>query len=155
MLWDLQDVVIETDFGPYETRVLVGQPNAGCLHRHHPSGMMIYMYNDDPGVYYNERGGRVSDTIAAEANFDVETYGKAHRRKLAYAKASGAVDAEFEGQTNLKVLKEQGEYRLVELGKGVAQVQFVEADGKGAPLTGTMTLAAATKLFDSMLVPEE
>ncbi len=156
MLWDVVDVAIETDFGPYLERRVVGQPSGGTIHRVGPGGMMIYMYNDDPGVFYNEHGGRVSNAIAAQANFDVETLAKLHRRKLAMEKATDAVDQEWsEQRSSARVLAEKGEYRLVELGKGHCQVQFIEADGQGSPLSASMAPPAARKLFDDLVLSDE
>lgn len=156
MLWDTEDVLVDTDFGPFAERRLIGQPNGGCIHRNGPGGMTIYMYNDDPGVFYNERGGRVSEGIAAAAGFDVETLGKAQRRKQAMALAAEKVEAEYASLPRAKVIAERGEYRMVEIAPGHFQIQFVESDGNGSPLTTQpLTRKAADKMFEDLAGPEK
>lgn len=151
MLWDHHDVVIETDHGPYIERQLIGQPNGGCVHRTGPGGMQVFMYCDDPGVFYNERGGRVSEGIARQAGFDVDTLSKAQRKKQAMLQAQKTVEEEYAGIAAMKIIEERGEYRLVEPAPGHFQIQFVEADGSGSTLTTSpLTEKAARKLFVEM-----
>ena len=151
MLWDSRDVLIETDWGPFQERQLIGQPQGGVIHRLGPGGMMIFMYCDEPGVFYNEKGGKVSDALAGACGFDVETLAKARRKRAALAKAGAQIDAEFAGIQSTKVVKERGEYRMVETAKDLYAIQFVEADGTGSPLTTVpLSLAQAEKLFEEL-----
>jgi hypothetical protein len=118
--------------------------------------MEIIMYNADPGVYLNERGGRVSEEMARAVGFDVDTLGKAKRRLAALKLANQSVEEEFEGQTNTKVVLERGEYRMTEIAPGLFAIGFIEADGKTAPLTTVpLSRKAADKLFDQLAGPAE
>lgn len=48
--------------------------NRGCMIKHHRSGMRIVMYYDEPGVYYDERGGEVTAELAKTVGFDVDRH---------------------------------------------------------------------------------
>jgi hypothetical protein len=148
--------MVDTPFGPFVERKLVGQPRAGIQKRLGPGGMEIIMYNADPGVYLNERGGRVSEEMARAVGFDVDTLGKARRRLAALKVANEAVEEEFEGQPNSKVVLERGEYRMTEIALGLFAIGFIEADGKTAPLTTVpLSRKAADKLFDQLAGPPD
>jgi hypothetical protein len=153
MIWETRDVLIETTYGTFIERQVVGQPNGGILLRQGPGGMSVYMYNDDPGVFLNERGAIVSDAIASQAGFDVASLAKARRRKLALSKAQAGIDAEYATEENSNIIEERGEYRLVEVAQGHFQIHFVEEDGKGSPLSGILTRQAAAKLFLDLAGP--
>lgn len=45
--------------------------NRGCVIRISPLGYRVVMYNDTPGVYFDEKAARVSDKIAEQAGFSV------------------------------------------------------------------------------------
>jgi hypothetical protein len=156
MLWETEDVLVETMHGPFMERKLIGQPNGGVQMRLGPGGMCIYMYNDDPGTYLNELGGVVSDRIAQAAGFDIDSLARSKRKKAAMRAAEIAVDEEFAAQgSHSKVVKERGEYRMVEIADGLFAIQFIEPDGKGTNLTKVpLARKAAEKLFDDMAGPE-
>ncbi len=154
MIWDTRDVLVETEHGPFIERQLVGQPNGGVTHRQGPGGIAVFMYNDDPGVFLNERGAPVSDRFAEAAGFDVQSLGRARRKKIAMAKVGAQVDAEFSEQTNSNIIMERGEYRLVEIAPGHFAIHFIEPDGHGSPLSATvLSRKAAEKLFDELAPP--
>ncbi len=155
LVWETRDVLVETQYGPFIERQLVGQPNGGIQMRQGPGGVQVFMYNDDPGVFLNERGAPVSDVFAGAAGFDVVTLGKLRRKKQALAKAAGSIEEEFEHEgAAANVLVERGEYRLVELAPGHFQVQFIEEDGRGSPLSATvLTRKAAEKIFEDLAGP--
>lgn len=156
MLWETEDVLTETTHGPFVERKLIPQPQGGIQMRLGPGGMAVYMYNDAPGVFLNERGARVSEGLARQAGFDVDTLAREQRKQAAMIAAGKAVEAEFAGMTNTKIVREKGEYRLVEIAAGLFSIQFIEPDGRGTPLT-TQPLArkAADKIFDEMAGVEE
>jgi hypothetical protein len=157
MLWETEDVLVETMHGPFIERRLIGQPNGGIQMRQGPGGMCIYMYNDEPGVFYNERGGKISDRLAEQAGFDVNSLSREKRKQAAMRAAGLAVEEEFASQGgHSKVVKERGEYRMVEVAEGLFSIQFIEPDGKGTTLTKVaLARKAADKLFDDMAGPEE
>ncbi len=157
MIWDVRDVLIETSHGPFIERQLIGQPNGGVIHRQGPGGIGVFMYNDDPGVFLNERGAPVSERFAEAAGFDVQSLGRQRRKKVAMEAAGKAVEAEFsQDAPNSYIIKERGEYRLVELAPGHFAIHFIEPDGTGSPLSATaMPRKAAETLFDQLAPPVE
>src|SRR5215469_7430201 len=124
MLWDTEDVVIETVHGDFTERRLIGQPNGGVVHRLGPGGIMVLLFNQHPGGIYNERGVRVPDSFWTGT--DLEELKKKRRRKAAMALAASQVEEEFSNVAAHKVIKEQDEYRLVEIGPQHFQIQFIE-----------------------------
>lgn len=145
-LWDSEDIEVETAHGNFSERRLLGQPNGGVRHRIGPGGMNIYMYNDQPGVFYNERGVRVPDSFWTGS--DLEELKKKGRRLAAMKLATEKVEEDFAGVAGVKIMREAGEYRLVEIAPNHYQIQFVEEDGRGSPLTPLpMTLKQAEKVF--------
>ncbi len=156
MLWETEDVLVETDYGPFSERRLIGQPNGGIQMRSGAGGIGIVMYNDEPGVYYNERGGRVTEAVAAGAGFDVASFGKERRKRDAMKLAASGIEAEYAGHgPSANVIAERGEYRLLEIAAGHFAIHFIEADGKGANLTPhALPRKAADKLFEDLAGPE-
>lgn len=156
MLWQMADEVIETDIGPFTQRVLVGQPNAGVIHRAGPGGMAIYMYNEEPGVFYNERGAVVPVEMAQMAGFSVEPLLMAREKKMAMEEARRLVELQFASRGLMRnVVEERGNYRLVECAKGRFNVEFVE--GEEATVmneAGPMLEGDAHGLFNG-LAPKE
>lgn len=67
----------------------------GCTIRFHGSGFRVVMYKDAPGVYYDERGGEVSEKIAAQAGFDVEALRREKLKRRRLAEYQAQVEAEF------------------------------------------------------------
>lgn len=157
MRWETVDVIVETPHGNHIERQIIGQPNGGVLARQGPGGVSVFMYNDDPGVFLNERGAPVSERFAEAAGFDVQTLGKMRRKKQAMAAAARGVESEFEQEVgNSNIVLERGEYRLVEVANGHFQIHFVETDGRGSPLSASiLTRKAAEKLFDELAPPVE
>lgn len=99
----------------------------GVWMRSHPSiGMDIYMYVDDPGVYYDAHGNGVPKELAEAAGFDVETLQKEHLRKTAMDNAMAEIDAKY-GSHEKKVVKESGGYQVWDLGLG----RYNVTDAKG------------------------
>lgn len=45
------------------------------------TGIQIYMYKDEPGVYYDRHGRRVPETLAKQAGFDVARFARLRQHK--------------------------------------------------------------------------
>ena len=127
--------------------------NRGCIIRYIGStGEAIYMYVDTPGVFYNEVGRVVSAEAAHAAGYDTEYLLKIRRRNDARNAAIAAVDAEFAQSQGRKILREAGEYRLVEVREGFYNVEF--EDGTVLNARGPVPLDIAENLFRQCLGDE-
>jgi hypothetical protein len=121
-------------------------------------GMDVFMYRQNPGVYYNAHGDKVGEGIAKMAGFDVDKYSKLRRRKLAVAAATSAADAELlasEAVDQSVVVREKDGYKIIALGSG----RHLVKDPEGNVLTQgvVLTLQMAEKVLDeviSAMVPE-
>lgn len=67
----------------------------GCSIRIHSAGFRVVMYKDAPGVFYDERGQKVSEAVAAQAGFDTETLGRERQKQERMAEFRKQVEAEF------------------------------------------------------------
>jgi hypothetical protein len=116
---------------------------------HQGSGMDVYMYADDPGVFLNAHGDVISDALAAEAGYDIEKLGKERVRKSRKQQALEMIDAELADDKDVKeeVLEERGGYKMISTGLG--RYHVVDPDGNrltSFPVSEEM----AKKLFDGM-----
>lgn len=90
----------------------------GVWSRTHPSlNMDIYMYVDDPGVYFNAHGHPVSKELAEAAGFDTEELDKKHKIKVALEKAHKDVLSQF-GEAETKVYAERNGFKVMDIGLG-------------------------------------
>jgi hypothetical protein len=96
----------------------------GAQIRHTGDGMAVYMLFAQPGIYLNDHNKRVPDVIAAAAGFDTERWGKERRKREAIAKATQAIDAEYNVGTQRRVIAEHDEYRVVEIQPGYYNIEF-------------------------------
>ena len=66
--------------------------NRGCIRKSTPSGLIVYMYKDEPGVYLDAKGNPINEEVAAAARFDI-VRGKREKRRLElYAEARRRAD---------------------------------------------------------------
>ncbi len=113
-------------------------------------GMAVYMYKDEPGVYYNAHGQVVPEPIAERAGFPTAKLAKAKRRRDAVA----ALEAQFRAELDADeqeaeiVLAEGAGYKVVQLPMGRAKV--VDADTGLAVTPVPMPVEAAKVLFGEL-----
>jgi hypothetical protein len=82
-------------------------------------GIQIYMYVDQPGVYYDPFGNEVPDVLAEGAGFDVSLLAKQRKLKEMKEKAVAAITEEFEKADIVGkevVVRSRGGFTLVDLG---------------------------------------
>lgn len=131
----------------YNTKIDV---NRGVMMmQHRASGIKIYMYMDDPGLFYDAHGNKVTDKIAKEAGFDTYELTKKRMLKEKMAEAYDRIAAELEtaNEGEKKVLKERNGFRLMEETLGRASIQDME----GNTLTnGPKALEEAKIIFDTL-----
>lgn len=102
----------------------------GVHMRSHPaSGMDIYMYVDDPGVYLSAHGNQVDDKLAEASGFPVEEFAKKRRIKLALAAAHDKVLQELqESEGTHNVVAEKEGFQMVDI--GMDRFQVLSPDGE-------------------------
>ena len=126
--------------------------NRGCYIRmHRATGMAIYMYADQPGVFLNDHARPVPHEMAAEAGFDVEPLLRAKRKNDALHKAQMAIEAEYKTSVQRDVIAEHGEYRVVGLGNDLFLVEFED----GSPLSKPVSEPIAMNTFRLLAGIEE
>lgn len=113
----------------------------------HPSlGMDIYMYVDDPGLYYDAHGHQVPKEWAEQAGFPVDEQTKAQEIKVALKAAEKEV-LEKMGAVKQEYVAERGGFKVKDLGMGKYHV--VGPDGSvltKAPVSKEHALMALDKL---------
>lgn len=127
--------------------------NRGCVIRIDPtSGAAVYMYWDQPGVFFNDHARQVPPEFAAQAGFDIEPLLKARRKQEAFAKARQEVEAQFNDKSEREVLEQEGEFLLVHLGKGQYTVEY---DDGTALIPRPVSKELAEKTYRSLFPPPE
>lgn len=117
----------------------------GVTHKRHPSGLDVYMYKDQPGVFLNAFGREVTPDLAAAAGFDVDRLLKEKTKRERMALAMAAIEEEFEGEA--KQVKSKGEFKAVHVGFGRHNV--LDADGNKLN-PRPLTKEEALKLLEQM-----
>lgn len=121
--------------------------NRGVMINSHRSGVDVYMYVDEPGVYLNAFAAEVSEQFAKEAGFDVETYGKARRKREMMAQAMQLIEDELADDNDPKVIEDRDGFKLVQLGLD----RYVVEDPDGQRLTPTpLGNLLARKVLDGL-----
>ncbi len=91
----------------------------GVLSRSDPqTGMDVYMYVDEPGVYRSAHGTEVNVELAHRAGFEVDEHLKKRKVQLALASARDRVLAEMEqANTGEKVvMAERDGFKIIDIG---------------------------------------
>jgi len=82
------------------------------------SGVEVYMYVDDPGVFLNAFGNPVTDAVAKSAGYDVERLKKLRLKKQRLADAARLIEQELdvpEGAVR-KVDGEKAGFKVLDIG---------------------------------------
>lgn len=127
----------------------------GVHSRTHPTlNMEIYMYVDDPGVYLTAHGDPVKPDLAEAAGFPVAEQVREHEIKTALENAQKQVLEKFgEAQGKIKVVKERGGFRILDIGLGRHNVLTTGGDVLNKE---PLTLELAQVLLDNLApVPEK
>lgn len=123
------------------------------VRKHFASGMLVYMYIDQPGVYLNTFGDEVSEKIAAEAGFEVVQLGKAKKKADMVSRYMQEVEAQLEMDTGQQsVIAERAGYKVITNGQGMSRI--IADDGSALnvmPIPDEQALA----LLDEILPDEK
>ncbi len=126
--------------------------NRGGTKRMDPkTGVSVWMYRDEPGVFRNLKGGLVSGTIALSAGFDVAGLTKKRQYLARVQSATDKIKEEY-SMVDKSIIKEEGGLGLEKLGKGKAATYNVLDMATGTRLNGMpLTLSQA----EGIMIPEE
>lgn len=129
--------------------------NRGVLKKvHNKLGVDVYMYKDTPGVYLNAYGTEVSEALAAEAGFDIETLGRARLKRERMAQAMAAIEQELNpevGAGERKLVEERGGFKIMDIGLG----RHIVEDPDGNKLTAAPLPLETAKVLLERLTPNE
>ena len=120
--------------------------------KHSGTGVEVYMYVDEPGVYINAFEGPVDEKFAKEAGFDTEKYAKQRVYKERMRAAKNAIEAELSKITDEPIVAvEKAGFKIMDIGVG----RFTVHDPQGNVLTPEpLSLEIAEKLV-AALVPDK
>lgn len=126
----------------------------GVLIMTHPqTGIDVFMYLDEPGVYLTAHAHPIAEQLAKEAGYDVEKYAKEKVRNERRAHANALIDKELDSETDVveKVVEQKGSFTLVSIGLGRHHLK----DGEGNQITAhALTEEQGKKLLDAMVLSE-
>lgn len=118
------------------------------IRRHASTGVQVFMYKDDPGVFLNAHGTEVDPALAASAGFDIDTLLKEKVKRERQAVAMAAIEAEFSaGPAKSEVVRSVDGFNLVAVGLGRHKV--LDPDGEELHST-PLTLEEANLLLDQL-----
>lgn len=124
-------------------------------------GMAVYMYKDEPGVYYDAHGKVVPELMAQKAGFPTDKLAKAKRRRDAVAALEAQFRAELEAddQDEAVVLAEAGGYKVIALPMGRAKVVDKDTGDSVTPVpmpveAAKVLLGELTKTIEAATVVE-
>lgn len=124
--------------------------NRGLMKRTHiKTGVDVYMYKDDPGVFLNAYGTVVSEQLARECGFETEKLGKEKLKKERMAQAMALIEAELaEAEpSNRLLVEERLGFKVMDVGKGM----HILEDPDGNKLTAApLPMEAALTLLKQM-----
>lgn len=120
---------------------------------HNSTGVDVFMYVDEPGIYRNAYGTEVSADLAKEAGYDVERLGKERARFERRAAALDAIDKELEhedARAMKEVVAEKGGFKIIAIGLGRHQLE----DPDGQTLTAAPIPLEQAQVLLNRLVPD-
>lgn len=113
------------------------------------SGMNVYMYDNEPGVYRNIHGLIISAELAKKAGFDIEKYGKEKIKRERMAIAMSAIEAELEHVPEAKKtpIRTKCGFKIMDI--GLERYNVEDPDGNVLN-TVAMSKPIADTLFDQL-----
>lgn len=115
----------------------------------------VYMYVDQPGVFYNAFEIEVSDDLARRAGYDVDVLRKhklANERRADFEKALRAEMELGVDPGDAKVVQEREGFKLMDIGKD--RFQILGPDGYLVNKSGPLPGKRAAALFNEV-IPEK
>lgn len=129
------------------------RPRGGVVIRKDPTtGADVFMYRNDPGVYYSSNGIEVSPALARAAGFDVERLAAEKIKKQKMRDFEAKWNADIQVATR-RVVAKRGMFNLVDLGGN----RYIVEDIEGQNLTANKqasTLEAGMQWLEWFAGPE-
>lgn len=99
---------------------LIDYDRGAIINQHTQTGMEVFMYIDEPGVYLDAHLNQVPDLIAAQAGYDVEKLAKERVKKDRKAQAMKMIDEELadDKDNNQTCVDASHGFKLVSTGLG-------------------------------------
>lgn len=99
------------------------------IRTHHLSGVDIFMYVDEPGVYLSAHGTQVSEQMARECGYPVDDQVRQRELKKKLKAAHDAIYQEMaQGEENSIVVCEKDGFQIVDIGLGRHQIMSPDGD---------------------------
>lgn len=113
-------------------------------------GMFVYMYKDQPGVYYDTHGKELPEHMAKLAGFDVNKMAKARAKREAIKAFEDRLSAELAAEfDDVVVLKEAGDWQVIAMPMDRAKI--VDKETGQAVTAVPMPRADAMVLLDNLV----
>ena len=134
-------------------RIDIDRPTT--IRKHKDSGMYVYMYKDEPGVYLSQHGDVLPEKIGALVGFDVKRLAKERDRREKMAEFSAKVSKELalaEASDEPDIVATRGDYSVIALPGGHANV----VSGSAGKLNQTpLSMPLAMELLGALAGEEE
>lgn len=113
-------------------------------------GLTVYMYKDEPGIYYDVHGNKLPDGMAKIAGFPVDKLAKQRMKREAMTRFEQQLRAQLELETAEAdvILAEDGNWQVIELPMERAKVVDKTT---GEPVTAVPMPKADAILFLQLL----
>lgn len=127
-------------------------------HKYEPDpaygGLTVYMYKDEPGVYYDVHGKKLPEALAKKAGFDTSLMAKMRKKREAMkdfeTQLANALALEVEEEI---ILGQKGDWKVVALPMERAKIVDIET---GDVVTSVpMPRADALALLDNLVGEDE
>lgn len=140
---------IDLDRGVTMRQIVKFNDKGGFLPDPAYGGMQVFMYKDEPGVYYNIHGKKLPEAIAKRAGFDTEKHAKMRK----FREADQAFKAQLAKELALElgeevILAENKDYKVVAM--PMERAKIIDKDTGNAINSVPMPKADAMVLFEEL-----
>lgn len=133
-----------------EGNIIVAQPSAGVIKRFTHEGIAVYMYWNQPGVYYGDHGNELPEAMAKAARYDVEKFRRERQKREALGAASVAIEKEFAASNTRDVVLEREQYKLLRIADELYIIEYED----GTKMTpNPLPEDIARRVFDQLSPP--
>ncbi len=120
---------------------------------HKSTGIEVYMYKFEPGIYRSKLGTLLNEKIAFEAGFPVEELDRQRVMLQRKTEAFEAIEEEFSASVEEKILVEAGGYKAVRVGPATLGRYIIRGPDDNQLNEGYVNQKEARRLI-SKLAPE-
>ncbi len=111
------------------------------------TGIQVFMYKDEPGVFRSATGGLVGDDLAFQAGYDIVGLTKERERRTRIREATEQIDLEYRSQER-EMIREASGMGLEKVGKGKdARYNVIDMETTQPLNSVPLSLAMANKIM--------